>query len=182
MAESFSIRGKLDLNTSTAEKKLQAFIKSAEGFKIKSAIDERSFTQPLGRITGSANEFTKSLEASNARVVAFAASAGLMYAVQRSLLGVVDAARQVEKTLKDINVIMGLTATNLERFGDQLFKVASQTGQTFDTVGRAATEFARQGLSMEETLRRTRDALILTRLSGMDAIGSVESLTAAINH
>ena len=34
---------------------------------------------------------------------------------------------------------------------------------------------------MEKTLLRTRDALILTRLSGMDAESAVNSLTAAIN-
>ena len=175
MADTFSVRGKVTLDTTSAEKRIKEFVKRAEGYNIKSRIDEKSFTQPLGRITGSANEFSKSLEASNARVVAFAASAGLMYAVQRAFVDIVQSAREVEKTLKDINVILNTTSANLSRFGDQLFDIASQTGQTFETVGRAATELARQGLSMEETLRRSRDAMILVRLSGMDAQSAVES-------
>ena len=39
-------------------------------------LDVKGFSQPLGRITGKASEFTKSLEAANARVIAFGASAG----------------------------------------------------------------------------------------------------------
>ena len=37
--------------------------------------------QPLGRITGKADEFTKSMEAANARVLAFGASVGVLNAV-----------------------------------------------------------------------------------------------------
>jgi len=43
------------------------------------SLNTRNFSQPLGKITGLANEFNKSLEASNARVVAFGASAGLIF-------------------------------------------------------------------------------------------------------
>ena len=56
-----------------------------------------------------------------------------------------------------------------------------QTGQSFETIATAATELARQGLSAEETLLRVRDAMILTRLSGLSAVESVSALTAAIN-
>ena len=38
-----------------------------------------NLAQPLGRITGQLGEFEKSLEASNARVLAFSASAGALY-------------------------------------------------------------------------------------------------------
>ena len=36
-----------------------------------------SLSQPLGRLTGQADEFTKSLDAANARVLAFGASVGI---------------------------------------------------------------------------------------------------------
>jgi len=150
-----------------------------EPFALK--LDDKNFSQPLGRITGKLGEFDKSLEASNARVIAFGASAGAIYAVQRALKETVSAAIQVEKSLSDINVILGANEKNLARFGDQLFRIAGQTGQSFQVVAEAATELARQGLSVEQTLKRTSDALILTRLSGLDAVSSVESLTAAIN-
>jgi TP901 family phage tail tape measure protein len=150
-----------------------------EPFKLR--LDDKAFSQPLGRITGKLGEFDKSLEASNARVIAFGASAGAIMGVQRALKATVSAAIEVEKSLTDINVILGAGEKSLARFGDQLFKIASNTGQSFKVVATAATELARQGLSVEETLRRTSDALVLTRLSGLDAVSSVESLTASIN-
>jgi len=153
--------------------------KMAKSYRMK--LDDKSFTQPLGRISGKLGEFDKSLDASNARVVAFGASAGAIYAVQKALTETVKAAISVEKTLADINVILGVSNKSLAQFSDKLFKVAAQTGQSFQSVAEAATELARQGLSVEQTLKRTNDALILTRLSGMGAAQSVETLTAAIN-
>ena len=149
-------------------------------FKFK-GLNEKAFTQPLGRITGAANEFQKSLDASNARVIAFGASAGLIFGVERAFTSLVRSTIEVQKSLTDINVILNVSTDSLQKFGDGLFSVARDTAQTFDTVAQAATEFSRQGLGLEETLKRTRDALILTRLSGLDTIASVEALTATIN-
>ena len=180
-SESASVRVRGELDIRPAEKALDRFIKKAESADLRLNLKEKNFTQPLGRITGSANEFNKSLAASNARVIAFAASAGLMYSVQRALVSVTKSAIEVEAALADINVILGASSANLAKFGDQLFKIAGQTGQAFSTVTVAATELARQGLSMEETLTRTKDAMILTRLAGMDAASAVDALTASIN-
>lgn len=149
--------------------------------RLKIQLDSRGVTQPLGRMTRSADEFTKSLEASNARVLAFGASVGVINAVSQAFKGLVQSTIEVEKNLTDINVVMGLTTRELDKFGGGLMKVAKETGAGFKAASDAATEFARQGLSMAETLKRTSDALILTRLTGMDAAESVKSITAAMN-
>ena len=60
------------------------------------------------------------------------------------------------------------------------FKIAGDTGQSFEEVAKAATEFSRQGLGFEQTLKRTSSAMILMRLSGLGAKEAVESLTAAV--
>jgi len=151
----------------------------ASAFNLK--LNPRNFSEPLGRITGQASEFEKSMGAANARVISFAASAGIFFQVTRSLKETVRAAVEVEKSLADINVILDKDTKTLNKFGKELFKVASSTGQSFGVVAEAATELARQGLSITETQKRVKDALILTRLSGMSAKDSVESLTAALN-
>ena len=87
----------------------------------------------------------------------------------------------VERRFADINVILNATKQNLTSFGNEIFKIAKNTGQSFASVADATTELVRQGLGLEESLRRTRDALILTRLAGLDAESSVKTLTAAIN-
>ena len=141
----------------------------------------RALGTGLSKATVRADEFNKSLEASNARVIAFGASAGLIMNVEKAMRAMVASAIKVEKAMADVNVVMQASTKTLDKFGKGMFKVAKETAQGFDTVAEAATELARQGLGMEKTLQRTKDALILTRLTGMNAADSVKSLTAAVN-
>ena len=181
-ASTISVGVSLDsASLNKALSQVSSAIDSVRKQKVNLSLDSGGFTQPLGRIRASANEFSKSLEASNARVIAFGASAGLIFQVQRAFSELVQSTIAVEKSLMDINVILGESSAGLEQFGKGLFDVARLTGQSFSTVAKAATELARQGLSAEETLKRTTSALILTRLSGLDAASSVEALTAALN-
>ena len=141
--------------------------------------------KPLGEglsaATANASEFEKSMAAANARVIAFGASAGLIFQVTRALRETVKATIDVEASLANINVVLNASQGQLQNFGDALFKIAANTGQSFKVVAEGATELARQGLSMSESLKRTSDALILTRLTGMGAEDAVASLTAAVN-
>ena len=143
---------------------------------------ERSLSkQPLGRITGQASEFQKSIEASNARVIAFGASAGSIYLIKVALDKLVSSTVQVEKGLANINVILGLGQTALKSFSSEMFKAAANTGQTFETASKVALEFARHGVSATETVKRMTSAMELMRISGLSAEDSVNSITAAIN-
>jgi TP901 family phage tail tape measure protein len=142
---------------------------------------KNSISQPLGRITGQVSEFNKSLEASNARVLAFGASAGAVYAVGKAFSEIIKSTIEVEKQLADINVVLNTSQKSLANFGRSLFDIARNTANPFSEVSKAATEFARQGLGVQETLKRTSDALVLSRLSGLDAAKSVDALTAAVN-
>ena len=140
----------LDITTRPVgfEEQLNAIVnRITGGLPVK--LNASNFTQPLGRITDKANEFQKSIEASNARVIAFGASAAIIGSVGKAEQMVVQAVK-VEKVLTDINVVLGTSAANLEKFGNQLFDVARNTAQTLDTAAEAALEFSRQGLSMEE--------------------------------
>ena len=140
-----------------------------------------ALSQPLGRITGQADEFTKSMAAANARVLAFGASAGIIAGVSKAMSGLVTSTIKVEKSLTEINSVLNKSGAELDKFGQQIFNVAKNTGKSFDEVASGALELARQGLSAEDTLARLNDALILSRLSGLDAAQSVEGLTAAFN-
>ena len=67
----------------------------------------------------------------------------------------------------------------MRNFGDAIFNVAKNTAQSFEVASTAALEFARQGLGMEETLKRTNDALVLVRLSGLDAVSAVNPFASS---
>ena len=164
-------------NTRQMEKDIAKALKTIE----LSQIDTKKSSQALGRITGQVSEFNKSLEASNARVIAFGASAGTIFAVEKALSSLVSSTIEVEKKLTDINVLLNLSSSGLQKFGGSLFDIAKNTAQSFSSVAEAATELARQGLGVEETLKRTNAALVLARLSGLDTVKSVEALTATLN-
>ena len=172
----------LTVNVSGNTAALQAAINSAvnRAYTVRN-LNVSGVAQPLGRITAQADEFTKSLEASNARVIAFGASAGAIFAIRASFEKLVQSTIDVEKSLADINSILGLNSSQLASFSGELFNVANLTATSFANAAKAATEFSRQGLSAEETLLRTKDALILARLSGLGFEESVSSLTAAVN-
>jgi TP901 family phage tail tape measure protein len=162
-------------NTRPLEKQIEKVANNAL------VLNSKGFSQPLGKINGQLGEFEKSLAASNARVIAFGASAGAIFAVQKAFSETIKSVISVEKSLTDINVILNASSKNLASFGNSLFDIAKNTGQSFSEVASAATEFSRQGLGIEDTLKRTSDALVLTRLTGMGVVDSVESITAALN-
>ncbi len=144
-------------------------------------LNSRGFSQPLGRIKADLNEFDKSLDAASARVLAFGASVGIINGVRRSFSALVKETIAVEESLTKINVVLGANSADIERFGQRLFDVAKNTQQSFSAAAEAATEFSRQGLGLEQTLKRTNDALILTRLSGLETTKAVDALTASVN-
>lgn len=152
----------------------------SKDFKL-TGLDTKSFSQPLGKIKGQLGEFEKSLEASNARVVAFGASAGSIYLLTDAFKSMVKSTIDVEKTLADINTVINASESDIKSFGNTIFDVANKTSQSFETAAEAALEFSRQGLGLEQTAKRTADALTLARLSGLSAAASVEALTAAVN-
>ena len=145
------------------------------------AKDIKSLEQPLGRITGQADDFGKSMEAANARVIAFGASVGIINAVVQSFKSLVSTTIEVEKSLAKINSILKTSTSGLDALKSQIFDIARSTEQTFDTVADAALELSRQGLSATEVTKRLNDALILSRLSGINAAEAVAGLTAAVN-
>ena len=118
------IRLTLGADTRILEKEIA---KTMKGRYALSGLDTKGFSQPLGRIRGQLGEFEKSLEASNARVIAFGASTGAILAVSAALKGLVTSSIEVEKALTDINTILGVSSANLAKFGDRLFAVANNT-------------------------------------------------------
>ena len=135
------LRAELELITSTAEKDLARFHRSLKSVEKtvtsiggKGGKSMRPLGEGLSAATANASEFEKSMAAANARVIAFGASAGLIIQVQRALKEAVKATIEVEKALTDINVVLNTSTSGLQKFGNELFNIAGQTGQGFQTV------------------------------------------------
>jgi TP901 family phage tail tape measure protein len=153
----------------------------AQNNQLNLTVNQRAFSQPLGRMTGDVKDFEAALAASNARVIAFGASTAVLGGVIRSFKELANVTIDVEKNLADINRVFGLTTSQLQKFSTDLFGVGKQTASTFDDASKAALEFSRQGLKAEEVLVRTKDALTLTRLAGIGTANAVDALTSTVN-
>ena len=151
----------------------------AKGINFK--VNENSIRQPLGRISGDVSQFSRSLEAATARVVAFSATLAIIGGTVQAFSNLVTATIQVEKKLKDINAVFGLSSSGLQAFSKDIFNAARETGQSFDDAAKAALEFSRQGLNAAETSKRVAASLTLVRLSGLDVGKSVEAITTTLN-
>ncbi len=137
-------------------------------------------SRPLGKITGQATEFKKSLDASNARVLAFGASVAVINKLSDAFGALVSNSIKVEASFAKIGVILGGTEQELRQFGNGIFDVARKTATSFDQVAEGALELARQGLGVEESLKRVETSLKLVRVAGIDSQEAVAGLTAAI--
>ena len=153
----------------------------AQNNQLNLTVNQRAFSQPLGRMTGDVKDFEAALAASNARVIAFGASTAVLGGVIRSFKELASVTIDVEKNLADINRVFGLTTSQLQKFSTDLFSVGKQTASTFDDASKAALEFSRQGLKAEDVLIRTKDALTLTRLAGISTANAVDALTSTVN-
>ena len=169
---STNIQANLTLNTAQAQASFNSFAAS---------IGSAKFAQPLGRISGDAAEFTKSLSAATARVTAFGLTAGAIYKVSQAIREGARATVEVDKQLIELNTYIGKSRDELEAFSQSLFKVAKNSAVPFAAAAEAAKEFARQGLSSNEILKRTGSALTLARIAGISYTQAVTGITTAIN-
>ena len=166
----------------SVQKGVDSFNRSTAGRnKLKLKIDERGFRQPLGRITGDLDKFESALAASNARVIAFGASTAVIGGMTRAFKELAATTINVQKQFADINRILGISNKQFEQFSSSLFDLSKKTATGFDDAAKGALEFARQGLSLNEVLSRTHDALTLVRLTGVNADKAVSALTATVN-
>ena len=159
---------------SSAQKQLRNLSRSAN-------VDIKVNNAPLGRINADLHEFDKSLQAANARVLAFGASTGAVYGIATAFTEVGKAFINIEAKFKSIQVVLKSTTDVFDNFKGSIFAIGRDTGKSFEEVTDAAQELARQGLKISETLQRTSDAMILSRQSGLSASEAVTSLTAALN-
>lgn len=137
--------------------------------------------RPMGKLVGLATEFEKSMEAANARVLAFGASVGVIVGVKNAFVGLVKEAVKFNDEMVKVNSVLQVSQSSMDKFGDSLFGVAERTAQSIRDVSQAALEFSRQGLGLEETLQRTEKAMLLTRIAGIDAADATRKITAAFN-
>lgn len=139
------------------------------------------FASPFSGMNKDVSSFNYQLDRATQRVITLGTAFQILTTSTRILRDVVKSTVDVEKSLTNINAIFKLTDKSLSSFGANLFDIARDTGKSFTDVAKAAELFSHQGLTAMETLKRTRDALILARDANIDVEESAKGMTAAIN-
>ena len=142
---------------------------------------DKNIGRSLGRITGQADEFSKSMNAANARVIAFGASVGTIGVITKAFQGLISSAIETEDAVKRISLSGNETFKDLAKVSQGLYSVAKYTTTSFKDASAAVLEFSRQGKSLSESLTAARAALVLTKNTGLDAAEAVRGLTAIVN-
>lgn len=145
------------------------------------SFNEKRITGAFRTMTAEVERFDKSVERMTSVMQTFGQSAVILFGVQNAFKEMVKTTIEVEKRLTDISVVLGVSVGALSSFKKEMFEISKDTAQSFKDVADAATEFSRQGLGLNETLKRTKDAMILSRTTGMGAEEAVASLTATVN-
>lgn len=168
----------LGVNTSQAQRQVQNLHNNAQSLFSRgiNVVLNNRFSGPLGKITGDVKQFDKSLDAATARVIAFTSTTSILYSVGAAMKRLVGDAIAVEAALAKIQAISFSSSSSMKLFGDELFKIANKTSQSFTDVAAAAEEFSRQGLSTAETLKAVSAASVLAKLSGTSLASSIEGL------
>lgn len=173
----------LGLNTTRAERELRRLdalgnqLFSKRGFKINVS----TTGLPLSRITGDFDNFRSSLDAATARVAAFTATTGIVYGLADAFRRLFTESITLEKQLATIQSILRASSSEMGKLSDNLLQVANSTSQSFTVAVEAATEFSRQGLTLNKTIEATTAALALSKIAGLDAASAVQSLTSTMN-
>ncbi len=126
-------------------------------------------------------DFNNQLDRATQRVVTLGTAFTVISTANQAIRNLVSSTIEVEKSLTNVNTIFRLTNDNLNKFSGTLFDISRETASSFNDVAKAATEFARQGLSVVETQKAVRAALLLSRDANIDVEESVRAITSATN-
>lgn len=139
------------------------------------------FRGPFANMATDTTKFSHELDRATQRVITLGTAFQLLSTATRTIREIARSTIEVEKAMTDINAVFRLTNDNLSKFQGNLFDISRETAKSFSEVSKAATEFARQGLSVAKTQEAVRAALILSRDANIDVAVSVKALTSATN-
>lgn len=100
-----------------------------------------------------------------------------LQAIQNALASINETLVETENAVISIQRVLDENVTNGE-IADEIYRIAQELGQTFDVVQEIAQNFAKAGLSWQETLDATRAAVLALNVAELSAEESSEGLIA----
>lgn len=90
----------------------------------------------------------------------------------------IDTVRELDKAFTDIQIVIGGTANEIANLAKEYTNLAKEYGATTVQVTNAATDFLRQGRTLEETNKLIETSLVFSKVGAIDAAAATEYLTS----
>ncbi len=87
----------------------------------------------------------------------------------------------LNKAFTDIQMVTGMTTMQVNILADSYAKLAQDYGATIQQVAQGATEWLRQGKSVEDTTSLLQQSMIMSKVGAVDSAKATEYLTSTLN-
>jgi hypothetical protein len=115
-----------------------------------------------------------------ARFTTYLVSLRAVLAAQQAFTNSLQVIFDFDAALSSLQRVLQDTPQQLAAVSDGIFEIARATGRGFEDVTTSLNNFVRQGISTEEALIRTRDALVAVNVTELDANNATRFLTSSI--
>jgi TP901 family phage tail tape measure protein len=140
-----------------------------------------NLAQSIAAAGGITQHFGQTVAVATLRLAAFSIANKVIFGLQQAFRGAIRDVVKFESQLASANKIFRESRDVINEFGRDQVRLAVAFGQTIQSVQEVGSEFARQGLSVEQTLRATEGALLLVNAAGVSTVEAMELLTVVVN-
>lgn len=128
----------------------------------------------LSQLEGISKNFTKSL-------MGVAAGAQAFQLVRRAIQQAMATIKELDSTMTQVRMVTEGTRQETYELANQYSELAKRMGSTTTEVANGATEWLRQGKSIEDTNKALEASMILSKVGNIEASQSTELLTSTLN-
>ena len=102
-------------------------------------------------------------------------------AIQTGVQKAYETITELDKAFTDIQLVTGDTDAEIQQLSEDYNELAKQMGATTQEVAEGASEWLRQGKSIEETNYLLKSSMTLSKVGAMESAEATELLTSTLN-
>lgn len=105
----------------------------------------------------------------------------ILNAIQQAMRNAYETILQLDTAFTDIQMVTGYSETQIGDLSQEYNELAKQMGATTQEVAEGATEWLRQGKTIEETTELLKSSMTLSKVGAMESAEATELLTSTLN-
>jgi TP901 family phage tail tape measure protein len=189
-----SIRHADAFKTEDVKKAASAVNEEVKSFE-KGASSLAKVDNSFAKLNTSVLEYESSLASANTHTQNFATNMGkviskialwgigtsIIYGLKKQLSEMVEYVKDLNKEMTNIQIVTGATSATIRTLTKDFNDLAREMGATTLQIAQGATEWFRQGKSVEEVQKLLQSTLALSKLGNLESAQATEYLTSTLN-